>query len=194
MPIWSVRYSESKIIGIPFCFAHTPINRASFLKHKSYPNGKYSPILKCVHRIRRWKYYYLFSVGRNNWIWWFHRTFGVVTHCAVPQIRHSQSGERKLSFSHVTVWLREYPCKTETVVVSWLRLLLIMILPGRVQWKLVQVQSGLLTITTDDFNWRFWRFLSIRVHLAECIVIGRNAKAAGGDLYFVSLITFFLIK
>ena len=44
--------------------------------------------------------------------------------------------------------------KRGTVVVPGCDYFIIMILPNWVQRKRVQVPSGLLTITTDDFNWR----------------------------------------
>lgn len=55
MLVQLVRCSEKKI-RMPFCLGATPINRESFPKHKSYPNRKYSPILKCVHRMQIQKY------------------------------------------------------------------------------------------------------------------------------------------
>ena len=51
----------------------------------------------------------------------------------------------------------------------------IMILPVRVQEKRVQVPSGLLTITTDDFNWRKWFPVNMSISV-WCVDIGRDAK------------------
>jgi len=50
-----------------------------------------------------------------------------------------------------------------------------MILPVRVQEKRVQVPSGLLTITTDDFNWRKWFPVNMSISV-WCVDIGRDAK------------------